>query len=78
MGPIMGHTMHYRRMIITLQPGYSIPPLIEKITSIKILNKTTLIQHFYPDPSTRNGAVDSQVKSNPRKHFLDGKNLMQI
>ncbi|KAG5576072.1 hypothetical protein H5410_056206 [Solanum commersonii] len=27
MGPIMGHTMHYRRMIITLQPGYSIPPL---------------------------------------------------
>ncbi|MBA0802726.1 hypothetical protein Gohar_013000 [Gossypium harknessii] len=27
MGPIMGHTMDYRRMIITLQPGYSIPPL---------------------------------------------------
>nr|YP_010711451.1 ribosomal protein L23 [Corydalis turtschaninovii]YP_010711482.1 ribosomal protein L23 [Corydalis turtschaninovii]YP_010711639.1 ribosomal protein L23 [Corydalis wandoensis]YP_010711670.1 ribosomal protein L23 [Corydalis wandoensis]UGO88879.1 ribosomal protein L23 [Corydalis turtschaninovii]UGO88898.1 ribosomal protein L23 [Corydalis turtschaninovii]WDA92014.1 ribosomal protein L23 [Corydalis turtschaninovii]WDA92045.1 ribosomal protein L23 [Corydalis turtschaninovii]WDA92294.1 ribosomal len=26
-GPIRGHTMHYRRMIITLQPGYSIPPL---------------------------------------------------
>jgi len=25
MGPILGHTMHYRRMIITLQPGYSIP-----------------------------------------------------
>nr|YP_009975144.1 ribosomal protein L23 [Drypetes diopa]QNK04486.1 ribosomal protein L23 [Drypetes diopa] len=25
--PIMGHTMHYRRMIITLHPGYSIPPL---------------------------------------------------
>ncbi|MQL68166.1 hypothetical protein Taro_000493 [Colocasia esculenta] len=32
MGPIMGHTMHYKRMIITLQPGYSIPPLIEKRT----------------------------------------------
>ena len=32
MGPIMGHTMHYRRMIITLQPGYSIPPLIKKRT----------------------------------------------
>nr|YP_009686527.1 ribosomal protein L23 [Corchorus capsularis]YP_009686546.1 ribosomal protein L23 [Corchorus capsularis]YP_009686610.1 ribosomal protein L23 [Corchorus olitorius]YP_009686629.1 ribosomal protein L23 [Corchorus olitorius]QDS78346.1 ribosomal protein L23 [Corchorus capsularis]QDS78365.1 ribosomal protein L23 [Corchorus capsularis]QDS78429.1 ribosomal protein L23 [Corchorus olitorius]QDS78448.1 ribosomal protein L23 [Corchorus olitorius]UNV38848.1 ribosomal protein L23 [Corchorus olitorius] len=31
-GPIMGHTMHYRRMIITLQPGYSIPPLIKKRT----------------------------------------------
>nr|YP_010388543.1 ribosomal protein L23 [Illicium difengpi]UPQ43203.1 ribosomal protein L23 [Illicium difengpi] len=28
MGPIMGDTMHYRRMIITLQPGYSIPPVI--------------------------------------------------
>ncbi|KAK9135169.1 hypothetical protein Syun_014499 [Stephania yunnanensis] len=32
MGPIMGHTMHYRRMIITLQPGYSIPPLRKKRT----------------------------------------------
>lgn len=30
MRPIMGHTMHYRRMIITLQPGYSIPPLRKK------------------------------------------------
>nr|YP_010575853.1 ribosomal protein L23 [Iris austrotschatkalica]YP_010575873.1 ribosomal protein L23 [Iris austrotschatkalica]YP_010575940.1 ribosomal protein L23 [Iris pseudocapnoides]YP_010575960.1 ribosomal protein L23 [Iris pseudocapnoides]YP_010576027.1 ribosomal protein L23 [Iris victoris]YP_010576047.1 ribosomal protein L23 [Iris victoris]UEK24496.1 ribosomal protein L23 [Iris hippolyti]UEK24516.1 ribosomal protein L23 [Iris hippolyti]UZN43086.1 ribosomal protein L23 [Iris austrotschatkalica]UZN4 len=30
--PGMGHTMHYKRMIITLQPGYSIPPLIEKRT----------------------------------------------
>nr|YP_010233689.1 ribosomal protein L23 [Juncus effusus]YP_010233717.1 ribosomal protein L23 [Juncus effusus]QSZ78356.1 ribosomal protein L23 [Juncus effusus]QSZ78386.1 ribosomal protein L23 [Juncus effusus] len=29
MGPIMGHAMHYRRMIITLPPGYSIPPLLE-------------------------------------------------
>ncbi|KAL6329573.1 hypothetical protein AAG906_022150 [Vitis piasezkii] len=32
MGPIMGHTMHYRCMIIMLQPGYSIPPLRKKIT----------------------------------------------
>ena len=32
MRPIIGHTMHYKRMIITLQPGYSIPPLIEKRT----------------------------------------------
>nr|YP_010274992.1 ribosomal protein L23 [Nonea vesicaria]YP_010275014.1 ribosomal protein L23 [Nonea vesicaria]UJV31774.1 ribosomal protein L23 [Nonea vesicaria]UJV31796.1 ribosomal protein L23 [Nonea vesicaria] len=32
MGPIMGHTMHYRRMIITLQSGYSIPPLTKKRT----------------------------------------------
>nr|YP_010290555.1 ribosomal protein L23 [Centrolepis aristata]YP_010290576.1 ribosomal protein L23 [Centrolepis aristata]ULQ64501.1 ribosomal protein L23 [Centrolepis aristata]ULQ64522.1 ribosomal protein L23 [Centrolepis aristata] len=34
MGSIMGHTMHYRRMIITLQPGYSIllPLIIEKRT----------------------------------------------
>nr|YP_009389717.1 50S ribosomal protein L23 [Silene wilfordii]YP_009389737.1 50S ribosomal protein L23 [Silene wilfordii]ANG08146.1 50S ribosomal protein L23 [Silene wilfordii]ANG08166.1 50S ribosomal protein L23 [Silene wilfordii] len=30
MGPIMEHTMHYRRMIITLQSGYSIPPLRKK------------------------------------------------
>nr|YP_010832734.1 ribosomal protein L23 [Astragalus flexus]WFG52476.1 ribosomal protein L23 [Astragalus flexus]WFG52552.1 ribosomal protein L23 [Astragalus flexus]WFG52628.1 ribosomal protein L23 [Astragalus flexus] len=32
---IKGHTMHYKRMIITLQPGYSIPPLRKKITEIK-------------------------------------------
>nr|BDR62864.1 ribosomal protein L23 [Jacquemontia paniculata]BDR62883.1 ribosomal protein L23 [Jacquemontia paniculata] len=32
MGPILGHTMHYRRMIITLQPGYSILPLRKKRT----------------------------------------------
>ncbi|KAF4402756.1 hypothetical protein G4B88_010208 [Cannabis sativa] len=32
MGPIMGHTMHYKRIIITLQLGYSIPPLIKKRT----------------------------------------------
>nr|AHY80582.1 ribosomal protein L23 [Beta vulgaris subsp. vulgaris]AHY80604.1 ribosomal protein L23 [Beta vulgaris subsp. vulgaris] len=32
MGPIMGHTMHYRRMIITLQSSYSIPPLRKKRT----------------------------------------------
>ncbi|KAF4400806.1 hypothetical protein G4B88_004349 [Cannabis sativa] len=32
MGPIMGRTMHYKCMIITLQLGYSIPPLITKRT----------------------------------------------
>ncbi|KAJ6936311.1 ribosomal protein L23 [Populus alba x Populus x berolinensis] len=32
MRPIMGHTMHYRCMIITFQPGYSIPPLRKKRT----------------------------------------------
>ncbi|KAJ0785850.1 putative ribosomal protein L25/L23 [Helianthus annuus] len=32
MGPIMGQTMYYRRMIITLQPGYSFPPLRKKRT----------------------------------------------
>lgn len=29
---IKGHTKHYKRMIITLQPGYSIPPLRKKRT----------------------------------------------
>nr|QRN71845.1 ribosomal protein L23 [Bauhinia variegata var. variegata]QRN71864.1 ribosomal protein L23 [Bauhinia variegata var. variegata] len=37
-GRRMGHTMHYKRMIITVQPGYSIPPLIKKE---KNLNKNT-------------------------------------
>nr|YP_009400570.1 50S ribosomal protein L23 [Vanilla aphylla]YP_009400580.1 50S ribosomal protein L23 [Vanilla aphylla]YP_009748509.1 ribosomal protein L23 [Vanilla madagascariensis]YP_009748520.1 ribosomal protein L23 [Vanilla madagascariensis]YP_010868891.1 ribosomal protein L23 [Vanilla somae]YP_010868902.1 ribosomal protein L23 [Vanilla somae]QHD19676.1 50S ribosomal protein L23 [Vanilla shenzhenica]QHD19686.1 50S ribosomal protein L23 [Vanilla shenzhenica]QII90189.1 ribosomal protein L23 [Vanilla mad len=40
MGPILGHTMHYRRMIITLQPGYSIPLLIEKLNIEKLKQKT--------------------------------------
>nr|YP_010538835.1 ribosomal protein L23 [Valeriana jatamansi]UYF12366.1 ribosomal protein L23 [Valeriana jatamansi] len=30
MGPIMGQTTHYRRMIITLEPGYYIPPFRTK------------------------------------------------
>ncbi|KAE9584784.1 putative ribosomal protein L25/L23 [Lupinus albus] len=32
MRAIMGHTMHYRRMIITLKSVYSIPPLRKKRT----------------------------------------------
>jgi len=32
MRPIMGHTMQYKHMIITLQPGYSILPLRTKKT----------------------------------------------
>ncbi|KAL2896202.1 50S ribosomal protein L2 chloroplastic, partial [Bienertia sinuspersici] len=37
MGPIMGHTMHYRRMIIMLQSSYSIPPLRKKKLQSKYL-----------------------------------------
>ncbi|KAM0063907.1 putative ribosomal protein L23/L15e core domain superfamily [Helianthus debilis subsp. tardiflorus] len=37
MGPIMGQTMHYRRMIITFQLGYSIPPLRKKELKSKYL-----------------------------------------
>nr|YP_009705093.1 ribosomal protein L23 [Morina longifolia]QFQ34301.1 ribosomal protein L23 [Morina longifolia] len=29
-GKRMGQTMHYKRIIITLQPGYSIPPFRKK------------------------------------------------
>ncbi|KAL4201689.1 hypothetical protein AMTRI_Chr02g217420 [Amborella trichopoda] len=34
MRPLMGHRMHYRRMIITLQLGYCIPLLIEKMMDL--------------------------------------------
>ncbi|KAL3627931.1 60S ribosomal protein L2 [Orobanche gracilis] len=54
MGPIMGHTMHYRRMIITLQP-----------MAIHLYKTST--------PSTRNGTIDSQVKSNPRNNLIYGQ-----
>ncbi|RZC94283.1 hypothetical protein C5167_029311 [Papaver somniferum] len=59
MGP-MGHTMHYKRMIITLQPVYSIPPLRNKRTYKKILNNTAIHLYKTSTPSTRNGVVDSQ------------------
>nr|UDZ60978.1 ribosomal protein L23 [Sagittaria montevidensis] len=40
-GPIMGHTMHYRRMIITLQPGDSIPPFTDLLNIEKNLKQNT-------------------------------------
>ncbi|KAM3309187.1 cytochrome c maturation protein CcmC [Capsicum chacoense] len=73
MGPIMGHTMHYRDMIITLQPGYSIPPQRKKRTTIKILNSMAIHLYKTSTPSTRNGTVDSQVKSNPRNNLIYGQ-----
>ena len=73
MGPIMGHTMHYRRMIITLQPGYYIPPLIKKRTTIKILNSMAIHLYKTSTPSTRKGAVNRQVKSNPRNNLIYGQ-----
>nr|YP_009670743.1 ribosomal protein L23 [Passiflora tenuiloba]YP_009670757.1 ribosomal protein L23 [Passiflora tenuiloba]QCX30026.1 ribosomal protein L23 [Passiflora tenuiloba]QCX30027.1 ribosomal protein L23 [Passiflora tenuiloba] len=39
MRPIMGHTMHYKRMIITLQPGYSIPFLNNYSFFINLIKK---------------------------------------
>nr|YP_009670556.1 ribosomal protein L23 [Passiflora suberosa]YP_009670570.1 ribosomal protein L23 [Passiflora suberosa]QCX29836.1 ribosomal protein L23 [Passiflora suberosa]QCX29837.1 ribosomal protein L23 [Passiflora suberosa] len=52
MRPIMGHTMHYKRMIITLQPGYSIPSLNKEALlgtgySILSLNKEALLGTGY-------------------------------
>nr|YP_009500953.1 ribosomal protein L23 [Passiflora auriculata]YP_009500966.1 ribosomal protein L23 [Passiflora auriculata]AXB37345.1 ribosomal protein L23 [Passiflora auriculata]AXB37360.1 ribosomal protein L23 [Passiflora auriculata]AXB37444.1 ribosomal protein L23 [Passiflora auriculata]AXB37458.1 ribosomal protein L23 [Passiflora auriculata] len=41
MRPIMGHTMHSRRMIITLQPGYSILPLRDLLEILEIRKKRT-------------------------------------
>ena len=35
MAPSMGHRIHYRRLIITLQAGYSIPPLRKALKSNK-------------------------------------------
>jgi large subunit ribosomal protein L2 len=69
----MGHTMHSRRMIITFPPGYSIPPLLEKRTSRKILNNTAIHLYKISSPSTRKGAVDSQMKSNPRNKLIYGR-----
>ncbi|KAH0446669.1 hypothetical protein IEQ34_024484 [Dendrobium chrysotoxum] len=43
------------------ETGSSIPPLIEKRTSSKRLNNTAIHFSKTSNPSTRNGAVDSQV-----------------
>lgn len=72
----MGHKIHYRRMIITLPPGYSIPPLLEileKRTERKILHNTAIHLYKTSSPSTRNGAVDNQVKPNTRNHLIYGQ-----
>ncbi|KAM0941013.1 putative ribosomal protein L2 [Dioscorea sansibarensis] len=55
-------------MIITLQPGYSIPPLIEKSTYRKILNNTAIHLYKTSTTSTRNRAIDSQ-----RNHYHKAK-----
>jgi len=60
-------------MIITFPPGYSIPPLLEKRTSRKILNNTAIHLYKISSPSTRKGAVDSQMKSNPRNKLIYGR-----
>ncbi|KAK8916936.1 hypothetical protein KSP39_PZI022388 [Platanthera zijinensis] len=67
MGPLMGHTMHYRRMIMTLQPGSYIPPLLEKRTGSKSNERKTFLKNFYPEHTQWSRSVDSQlqVKSNP-------------
>ncbi|KAG5540148.1 hypothetical protein RHGRI_020396 [Rhododendron griersonianum] len=53
-GRIMEHTMHYRRIIITLQRGYSIF-LVEK----KNIYIYSMVIHLYKtsNPSTRNGTI---------------------
>ena len=56
-----------------LQPGYSIPSLRKKRTSIKILN--SMVIHLYKTStlSTRNRVVDNQVKSNPWNNLIYGQ-----
>lgn len=45
MRPIMRRTMHYKRIIITLQLSCSTLPLRKKITKIKKLNNIAI--HLY-------------------------------
>nr|UHJ17573.1 ribosomal protein L2 [Corydalis chrysosphaera] len=45
----------------------------KKRASIKILNNTTIHLYKTSTPSTRNGAADSRVKSNPRKNLISGQ-----
>ncbi|MCL7034073.1 hypothetical protein MKW94_029476 [Papaver nudicaule] len=53
----MGHTMHYK----------------QKNLNKKILNNTAIHLYKTSTPSTRNGAVDSQVKSNSRNNLISGQ-----
>ncbi|KAK4478958.1 hypothetical protein RD792_014465 [Penstemon davidsonii] len=47
MGPIMGHTMQYRRMIITLQPGYSIPLLAGERAALRSWAFSLVMEEAY-------------------------------
>jgi len=73
MRPMLRHAMHYRRMIITLQLGYSIPPLRKKRTSIKILKRMAIHLYKTSTPSTHNGVIDKKVKSNHRNNLIYGQ-----
>ncbi|KAL8249502.1 hypothetical protein R6Q59_006370 [Mikania micrantha] len=73
MGPISYVSMFQQKYGRTLQPGYSIPPLRKKITLIKILNSMAIHLYKTYTPSTCNGTVDSQVKSNTRNNFIYGQ-----
>nr|YP_010392120.1 ribosomal protein L23 [Cyananthus lobatus]UPX07729.1 ribosomal protein L23 [Cyananthus lobatus] len=70
-----GRTDNALQTYITLQAGYSIPPLRKKRTQIKILNSMAIHLYKTSTPSTRNGTVDSQVKSNPRNNLISGQHL---
>ncbi|RZC67097.1 hypothetical protein C5167_010808 [Papaver somniferum] len=63
MGP-MRYTMHYKCMIITLQPEKNLK---------KILYNTAIHLYKTSTPITRNRAVDSQVKSNSRNNLISGQ-----
>uniref|UniRef100_A0A3Q7J789 Large ribosomal subunit protein uL23cz/uL23cy n=1 Tax=Solanum lycopersicum TaxID=4081 RepID=A0A3Q7J789_SOLLC len=57
MRPTIGHTMHCRRMIITLQLGYSIPPLRKKITYILSCDTHLMLRQAYNDATFIGGEV---------------------
>nr|YP_009138195.1 ribosomal protein L23 [Erodium chrysanthum]ACH47392.1 ribosomal protein L23 [Erodium chrysanthum]AIA81329.1 ribosomal protein L23 [Erodium chrysanthum] len=79
----LGRRMEYKRMIITVKQGDSLPYLIIDDTENE-MNKKELMASQRKDegievnksnstPMTRTAVADSQVKSNPRNHLIYGR-----
>lgn len=60
MGPIMGHTMHYRYRIINFKQVIPFHLLEKKELKSKYFNTMAIYKYKTSIPSTRNGTVNSQ------------------
>ncbi|MBA0646627.1 hypothetical protein Goklo_014578, partial [Gossypium klotzschianum] len=69
MGPIMGHTMHYRHMINTLQLGYSIHLLERKELKSNPRNNLIYGQHHCGKGHNARGIITARHRGGGHKRL---------